>query len=46
MKLPALEFAQTYLARAGRIDEERMRINSPIFIAELERYRSKSLKSS
>ena len=39
MNLPAWEFAESYLARAGRIDEERMKTISPKFMADLLQYR-------
>jgi hypothetical protein len=39
MNLPAWEFAESYLARAGRIDEERMKTISPKFMAGLLQYR-------
>jgi len=39
MNLPPWEFAESYLARAGRIDEERMKTISPKFMAGLFQYR-------
>ena len=39
MNLPPWEFAESYLARAGRIDEERMKTISPKFMAGLLQYR-------
>ena len=39
MNLQAWEFAESYLARAGRNDEERMKTISPKFMAGLLLYR-------
>ena len=39
MNLPPWEFAESYLARAGRINEERMQTISPNFMAGLLQYR-------
>ena len=39
MNLPPWEFAESYLARAGRIDEERMKTISPKFMAGLLQHR-------
>ncbi len=39
MNLPPWEFAESYLARAGRINEERMKTISPKFMAGLLQYR-------
>jgi len=39
MNLPAWEFAESYLARAGRIDKNRMKTISPKFVDGLLQYR-------
>ncbi|NMM44471.1 monooxygenase [Rhodospirillaceae bacterium KN72] len=39
MDLPAWEFADRYIRRAGRIDDERLRKLAPRFMAGLEAYR-------
>ncbi|MDJ0777271.1 MAG: FAD-dependent monooxygenase [Gammaproteobacteria bacterium] len=42
MDLPAWEFADAYIRRGGRIDDERLRALSPRFMAGLESYRAGS----
>ncbi|MDX3894615.1 FAD-dependent monooxygenase [Pusillimonas sp.] len=40
MKLPAWEFARSYIGRSGRIDPERLKTNSPKFSAQYEAWRA------
>ncbi|HXJ08810.1 MAG TPA: FAD-dependent monooxygenase [Burkholderiales bacterium] len=37
MRLPPLEFAMSYITRSGRVDLNRLRAVSPVFVAEYER---------
>lgn len=39
MKLPAWEFAKSYISRSGRVDPERLRANSPVFSSQYEIWR-------
>jgi hypothetical protein len=39
MKLPAADFAMSYITRSGRVDIERLRKLSPDFVAWYERER-------
>lgn len=39
MRLPALEFAMSYLTRSGRVDLDRLRAVSPRFVAAYEQWR-------
>jgi 2-polyprenyl-6-methoxyphenol hydroxylase-like FAD-dependent oxidoreductase len=40
MKLPAWEFAMSYIGRSGRIDPERLKAMSPRFVAGFEAWRT------
>jgi 2-polyprenyl-6-methoxyphenol hydroxylase-like FAD-dependent oxidoreductase len=40
MRLPPLEFAHSYITRSGRIDDERLRKASPLFMAKYDKYRA------
>jgi 2-polyprenyl-6-methoxyphenol hydroxylase-like FAD-dependent oxidoreductase len=40
MRLAPIDFAMSYLTRSGRIDRERMRALSPVFVRRYERERS------
>nr|WP_257215318.1 FAD-dependent monooxygenase [Pusillimonas noertemannii] len=42
MKLPAWEFAKSYISRSGRVDIERLRINSPVFSSQYEAWRAQN----
>jgi len=42
MRLPAWEFAKSYISRSGRVDIERLRINSPVFSSQYEAWQARN----
>ena len=44
MRLPALDFAMSYIRRSGRVDRERLRAVSPEFIAQYEAERGAAIR--
>jgi 2-polyprenyl-6-methoxyphenol hydroxylase-like FAD-dependent oxidoreductase len=45
MRLPAIDFAMSYVTRSGRIDIERLRRISPKFVARYERERGRAAQN-